>query len=224
MSCDGFCTKTATACSDCRLATMHKYDGFYSAGEGYGGFGRPSFGSEFTKPSFGSEFTKPSFGSEITKAFGAIPGGWSTAEWATLTTDQKIAVQSGDATTQAQIREAIQAGAKSAVDLLVQAIKTAEAAADRAGATEIEQIRARNALELAKIQAATQIELAKLGNRQPIELTPVKTIQPLVTPPVVPAVPAATPVVPAVDASGSSGVGMAVGAGAVLVGLYFLLK
>ncbi len=119
------------------------------------------------------------------KSLGAIPGGWTATEWATLTPDQQTAVLKADANTQTQVREAILAGAKSAVDIIVKAIETADAAADRENATEIEKIRAKLELDKAKLAAQTQIELAKLG-LPPTPTTPPQTKDPTPATPLTP--------------------------------------
>lgn len=108
-------------------------------------------------------------GHAAARPYGAspTPPELTAAQWTALTPEQQAAFLKADSETKNLIAQGVTAGAKAAVDLILAGIKSADDAANRSNATEIEKIRAANDLAKAKIQAQTQIELARLGQFTP---------------------------------------------------------
>lgn len=100
------------------------------------------------------------------RQLGAIPGGWTQAEWSALTPDQQTAVLKADTQTQSEIRASIQSGVTAAVALIRAGIDAGQQQADRD-----------RDLELARINANRDIQIARLKaeNGQPIDTTTTET-------------------------------------------------
>lgn len=88
------------------------------------------------------------------RALGAIPGGWSQAEWNALTADQQTAVLKADQQTQTDIRNAISSGVTAALALARAGIEAGQSQADRDLQRDLAQIASKERVDIAKVQAA----------------------------------------------------------------------
>jgi len=94
-----------------------------------------------------------SMGSLSQRSIGAIPGGWTQAEWSQLTGEQQTAVLNADAKTQSDIRASIQSGVTAAVALIRAGIDAGQQQADRDRDLELARINANRDIQIAKLKA-----------------------------------------------------------------------